>query len=296
MRRFFQPIRRGRYLRPDDAAQRLVTRVSAAIVDMPGIDREDNAVFVECHARVAKRAFVAVRARGHMLGARLRPLDGRAVSFARGQRADRHLRVVGDLDAEAAADIVRLHAHLVHPQVECGRQQLNTNGRKRIVAPEVKALVIVVPVCDDGVVFKRRAGEAVHMQVVDVDDVSSIGEGLFHVAVLEDAVPDNVGAHGVVQDHAVGGRDFGVNYSLERFIFDGHKFGGIFGDGGRFGDDGGDRFTLIARAIDRHGVVENLAAGRRANLEERIDELGNFLADGGTGDAGKSSASLTSTG
>ena len=70
-----QAIRGGRHLRPDDAAQRLVARIGAAVVDVPRIDREDHAILVERDPRVAEGALVAVRARGHVLGARLGPLD-----------------------------------------------------------------------------------------------------------------------------------------------------------------------------------------------------------------------------
>ena len=128
-----------------------------------------------------------------MLGTRLRPLDRRTVGFSRRQRADRHLRIVRDLDAEATADIVRLHAYLVHAQMESGRQQLNADGGKRIVAPEVEALVIVIPLGDDRIVFQRCAGKSMHVQMVDVDDVCGFRESLLDVAVLEDATPDDVG-------------------------------------------------------------------------------------------------------
>ncbi len=172
---------------------------------------------------------------------------------------------------------MRLHAHLVHAQVQCGRQQLNADRRKRIVAPEVEALVIVVPLRDDGIVFQRRAGEAVHVQMVDVDDVRGFGESLLDVAVLEDATPDDVGPHCVVKNRAIGGRDLGVNHGLERLVVDAHQFGGVFRDGRSFGDDGGDRLALVASTINCHGVVKDLVAGRRTDLEEWIDELADLL-------------------
>ena len=74
-----------------------------------------------------------------------------------------------------------------------GRQQLNADRRERIVAPEIEALVIVVPLRDDRIVFQRCAGKAMHVQMVDVDDVCGFGESLLDVAVLEDATPDDVG-------------------------------------------------------------------------------------------------------
>ena len=272
-----QPIGRGRHLRPDDAAQRLVARISAAIVDVPGVDGENHAVFVERHARVAKRALVAVRARGHVLGARLRPLDGRAVGFARRQRADRHLRIVRDLDPKAAANVVRLHPHLVHAQMQRGRQQLNADGGKRIVAPEIEALVVVVPLRDDRVVLQRRAGEAMHVQVVDVNHVRRFGERLLHLAILKHAVPHDVRPHRIVQDGLVRRRDFAIDNRIERLVIDSHEFSGVFRDRRRFGDDRRHRLALIARAVNRHRVIKDLVAGCWANLEKRINELGYLV-------------------
>ena len=71
-----------------------------------------------------------------------------------------------------------------------------------------------------------------HVQMVDVDDVRRLGEGLLQVAVLEDAVPDDVGPHGGVEDGLVGGGDLGVDDGRQRLVFDAHELGGIFGDGG----------------------------------------------------------------
>ncbi len=64
----------------------------------------------------------------------------------------------------------------------------------------------------------------------------------------------------------------------ERLVFDAHKLGGIFSDGGSLGDDRGHRLALIARAVDSHGVVEDAIAGSGTDLEEGIDEFGDFLA------------------
>ena len=278
IRRFLKPIRCRRDLRPDDAAQRLIARISAAVVDVPRVDGKNDAVLVERDAGVAEGALVAVRARGHVLGARLRPLDGRALSFARSQRADRHLRIVGDLDAEAAANVVCLHAHLVHAQVQRRRQQLDADGWERIVAPEIQALVVVVPLRDDGIVFQRRAGEAMHVQMIDVDDVRGFGESLLHVAIFEDAMPDYVRPHGCVEYRFVSGGDLAVNHGREGLVFDAHELGGIFRDGGSFGDDRGDRLALIAHTVDGHGVVENAIAGSGPDLEERIDRAWKFPA------------------
>ena len=71
----------------------------------------------------------------------------------------------------------------------------------------------------------------------------------------------------------IGGRDLAVDDGLKRLVLDAHQLGGVFGYGRSFGDDGGDRLSLVASAINRHRVVKDLVAGRRTDLEERIDEL-----------------------
>ena len=55
----------------------------------------------------------------------LHPFDGPAARLPRGQRAHRHLRVVRDLDAEAAADVEGLHADLVNVDAQVRRQELD---------------------------------------------------------------------------------------------------------------------------------------------------------------------------
>ena len=89
------------------------------------IDGGDDAILVERDARIAESALVAVGARNHVLGAGFNPLDRASASFPRSQRAHRHLRIAGDLDAEAAADIEGLHADLVDVYVQVRRQELD---------------------------------------------------------------------------------------------------------------------------------------------------------------------------
>src|SRR5258708_32609194 len=66
-------------LRPDHAAQGLIARVGAAVVDVARVDGGDDSVFVEGYARVAGGALVAVSARNHVLGAGFCLLDGACI-------------------------------------------------------------------------------------------------------------------------------------------------------------------------------------------------------------------------
>ena len=140
-----ETIDAGKHLRPDHAAQRLVARISAAIVDMPRVNRGDDAILVQRDAGVAKGPFVAVRARSHVLGARFHPLDGTPASLLRSQRADRHLRIARDLDAEAAADVGSLDPNAIDVDAEVRRQKLDGERGKRIVALVVDALIFRIP-------------------------------------------------------------------------------------------------------------------------------------------------------
>ena len=73
-----------------------------------------------------------------------------------------------------------------------------------------------------------------HVQMIDVDDVRGFGESLLDVAVLEDAAPDDVGPHRLDEEWSVAWRDFAVNHSLQRLVFDAHQLGGVFGYGRSF--------------------------------------------------------------
>src|SRR5262250_2343772 len=88
-----ETINAGKNLRPDDAAQRFVSRISTAIVNVARTDGGDHAVLIERHTRVAEGALVAMSAGSHVLGAGFNPLDCASSGLLRRQRADRHLRV-----------------------------------------------------------------------------------------------------------------------------------------------------------------------------------------------------------
>ena len=84
------------------------------------------------------------------------------------------------------------------------------------------------------------------VHAVDGDDVGRVLESLGDVAVFEDPVPDLIGAGFVVQQALVFQGLFGINHGIEGFVLDLHKFGGVVGKRGGFGDHGGNRLTLVA--------------------------------------------------
>src|SRR4029077_7299171 len=117
-------------LRPDHAAQGLIARVGAAVVDVARVDGGDDTVLVEGYARVAEGALVAVSARNHVLGAGFDPLDGPSAGLLQCQSADRHLRVTGDLDAETASDVESLNPDLIDMSVQMRGEELDREGWK----------------------------------------------------------------------------------------------------------------------------------------------------------------------
>src|SRR3981081_2545467 len=145
----------GKNLGPDDASQRFIAWIGPAIVNVARGDRGDHTLVVQCDACVTKSAFVAMSAGGHVLGARFNPLDGTPPGLLRSQRTYSHLRVAGDLDAEAAADIEGLHPNPVDLHLQMRRQELDGERRKRIVAPVMNVLVFRVPLGNDDIVFER---------------------------------------------------------------------------------------------------------------------------------------------
>ena len=58
------------------------------------------------------------------------------------------------------------------------------------------------------------------VQPVEVDNVGSFPKSFLHIAILEHAVPDSVGAGRLVQDALVFQRLFGIDDWIERFVFD----------------------------------------------------------------------------
>src|SRR5205814_8805338 len=101
-------------LRPDDAAERLVPKPRAGVVQRNRAEAEQRPVLLDRDLGVLEPALVAVRHREVEVRAPLGPLDG-PVQLAGEQAAGNELRVRGDLVAEAAADVLRNEAELVQP-------------------------------------------------------------------------------------------------------------------------------------------------------------------------------------
>src|SRR2546426_11497116 len=69
-----EAIYAGKNLRPDHAPEWLVSRICAAIVDVPRDNRSNHAGSIQRNPGVAKRWFIFIRARGHMLSSCFDPL------------------------------------------------------------------------------------------------------------------------------------------------------------------------------------------------------------------------------
>src|ERR1700751_1739205 len=258
------------YLGPDHASEWLVAGIGAAIVDVAGRDRGDHAVLVECDPRVAGSALVAVGARGHWLGTRLDPLNRTAAPFSGGEGAYRHLRLAGDLEAKPAADIEGLDANAVDVNVEVRSQKLDSEGRKRIVAPVVDAVVLVIPLGDDDIVFERRAREPVEVHAVDFDHRYRFPKRLLDVAVLEHSVPYLIRAGFFMQDAGIAESLLGIDDGIEGIVIDLHSFGRVISNCGGLSDNGNHWFALVADLRHCEGIIANLAACVRRDFDKRL--------------------------
>src|SRR5215467_10240356 len=150
-------------LRKDDATERLVARIGAAIIDVARGYRGDHAIFVESYFGVKESTLVAMRARNHMLRTGFDPLDRTASGFLGGEHTDSHLRISRDLDAKAAADIECLHANLVDVHTEMSGEKLDRKRGERIIAPIIKVIVLGIPLTYDHIVFERGRRETVEV-------------------------------------------------------------------------------------------------------------------------------------
>src|SRR5712692_1508540 len=228
--RVFEAIHAGENLRPDHATEWLVTGIGSAIVNVPRGNGGDHAILVEGYARIAERSLIAVGTGGHVLGTCFHPLDRPSASFLRSQRDYGHLRIICDFYAKAAADVGSLHTNSVDVYIEMGREKLYGKRRKGIVAGIVDVIVFLIPFTDDDIVLERRAGEAMKMQPVNMDDRGRILKSLFHITVFEDSIPDFVGASFLMQDAFIFQRLFGIQHGFQRLILNLNEFSGIVRD------------------------------------------------------------------
>ena len=88
-------------------------------------------------------------------------------------------------------------------------------------------IIFQIPLTDDNVVFEWRAGEAMKMQPVYMNDASCFLKSFFHVTVFENAIPDLIGARFLMQNALVLKRLFGIHYRFQRFILNLNEFSGI---------------------------------------------------------------------
>ena len=191
-----------RHLRPDDAAERLVARERAAVVDRTHLEAGHLAVRLHGDLDVEERALVPVRVRRVLVGAPLRPLH-RPAELPRQQAEDDVLRMEADLVAEPAADVLGDEPELVDADAERGRHPDRADPGHLVVAvdrPLARALVVLD---ERARALERRRGEAVEVEPLDLHDVVRLGERRVDVAPLEDARPDDVRARVVVEDDLV---------------------------------------------------------------------------------------------
>ena len=263
---------------PNHAAERLIPRKPAAIVNVFRIDCQNNAVLVQRRARVEKHTFVAVRARLHVLDARLDPLHPTPARFARSQSTNRHVRIACNLDPEAAANVETLHVNLVDAHAERRCQKLRRKGRKRVVAVILDVAGARVPVRHDDVALERRARKTMKVQSADVHDVGGLLEGFFDVAVFKNAVPVAVRAHGRVQETLVLQRVFCANNSRQWLVINFNQFPGVLRGKPGLRNHGSHRFTLKHNFVHRHWIIGNFLRAAGSNLDERLDLLLDFRA------------------
>ena len=214
----FHAVRRRQHLGPNHATQGLVPWKRAAVVDMFRIDRQDDAVLVQRHARIQERALVPMRARLHVLDARLDPFHSAPARLARSQRTHRHVRIAGDLDPKASSNVIALHVNLVDAHAQRRRQKLRRKRRKRIVAVILDIAGTRVPVRQDHVALERRTRKAMEVQSPDVHDVRRLLQRFLHVAVFEHPVPIPVRPHRRMQQALVFQRIFCSNHGRQRFV------------------------------------------------------------------------------
>ena len=77
----FEAIHPGENLRPDHATQRLVTGISATVINVPRGNGSDHVILIQRHSRVTEGALIAVGAGGHVLGACFHPFNRPSPSF-----------------------------------------------------------------------------------------------------------------------------------------------------------------------------------------------------------------------
>ncbi len=266
-------VEAGRDLRPDDAAERLVARERAAVVERRDLEAEHRPVVHDGDLDVREPALVAVSVRRVLVGAPLRPLD-RPAQLARQQAAGGEVGVRGDLVAEAAADVLRDEAEPVERHAQRRSHPDRRHPGHLVVRVDGELLRAAVVLDERHRALERRRREAVEVELPDLDDAVGGLERAVDVAPVEHARPDDVRARVLVQDRRVLVlRPAGVDQHRQRLVLDLDEVGGVAGELARLGDDGDHRLAHVADLANGEGVVPDPAPGRRRQLEEGIGQL-----------------------
>ena len=267
----------GRDLRPDDAAERLVARERAAVVERLDLEAEHRPVVLDGDLDVVEPALVAVRVRRVLVGAPLRPLD-RALQLPREQAAGGQLHVRRDLVAEAAADVLGDEAELVERHAQRRPHPDRGDAGHLVVAVQRELAGAAVVLDERGRALERRRREPVEVELLDLHDLVRGLQRAVDVAPVERARPDDVRARVLVEDRrAVVLRRAGVDEHVERLVLDLDEVGGVAGELARLGDHGDDRLADVADAADGERVVLDLVPRRGRQLEERVGQLGDLV-------------------
>ena len=222
----------GKHLGPDGATQGLVAGIGADVVYVPRTNGGDHAVFAQRHLGVQVGPFAAMAPRQHALGAGLHPLDRRAAGLARRQAGQGQVGVVVDLVAKSAAYVVSAQANLIHADPQ-GRRHEGQGHRHNGVGEQVD-LVALIPGGDAGAGLQRGAAEAMEKQLVYLDHMGGLREGLLHRAVFIHPLEGRVRAGLVVDDDLVLKGLRGVKHRGQGFVLHLHQLRGVLGDGGGF--------------------------------------------------------------
>ncbi len=117
------------------------------------------------------------------------------------------------------------------------------------------------------------------MELVDLDHLVGLGDRAVEVAPIEDARPDDVGAGLLVEHRRIGAlRLARIDEDVQRLVFDLDELGSVARELARGRDDRCDRLADEPRLAHREGVVLDVGAGRRRELEERVGEDRDLVA------------------
>ncbi len=257
-------------LGPDDAAERLVARERAAVVDRLHLEAGHLAVGLHRDLDVEEGALVPVRVGRVLVGAPLRPLH-RPAELPREQAENDVVRVEADLVAEGAADVLGDEPQLVDPAAQRGRHPDRADAGHLVVAVERPLAGASLVLDERAGAFERRRAEAVEVEPLDLHDVVGLGERLVDVAPVEDAGPDDVRAGLVVEDHLVLGGLLGVDENRQRVVLDLDELRRVARKLPGRGAHGSDRLALEPHLADGERVVLDVL--RRAGSTSRRTDL-----------------------